>query len=684
MSNETLPLGKSLRLAIVTSVGADYLECSFYDKLGEKPFRCPLPHPYAGRGGGVLVGFEKDTVVLVANATYERWFVVGIVPQMGFFNIDGVSDIRSDETSYPQLDEGEVILKGNPGQSVELLSNGNIAMDAGIGSKSYDLELSKYAQSLFLRADNVCSFTEAGRTIEGVVKRDLNDSETEETDVTDFLSGESYEAMLSKVGRSPQDDVHNRTTQVYKNLIRNPALIEKRELTYEYADSFGVRDVERERNASSPIVEGNDLELRQKVEALRKDPSIREERRTDVLDLNLRNYNHLIETVKGTVVDIYGNVLDLNRNVIPIPSAETILSSTTGLKTIYEYLRRSVKYHFEINSRKDVQDALPAVPTAANDNLLDHSRFSIDIDAEGLTKVNIPASSNTGNIPVLGRYLVSREVKDGRVVDNGAFKDGEGASKSPKDVRILQFGAKDDSGNLVGAKIVNDDYRPESINNTTITVGSAFHDLFKTANSILTNGKLQIPRGSTKATPPLNENINNKAQETRADPLPNAGGRSLHLNLDGSLEASIGSDSVDGKSLVLDTAGGTITHFGRDRNDRSIIHQSDGDVIIQVGGGGVVDKRFNTDQPISGRVEIHLYRTVEPTNPSKIIIDQDGMTIDIKGNTIIRSSGDLALMAGAKLLLHGDHIVKSGEVDETTRRITSAETFDGRSGWQPG
>jgi hypothetical protein len=668
MANISLPLGRSLRLAVVTNVGPDYLECVFYDKIGEKSFRCPIAHPYAGRGGGVLVGFERDTMVIVANTVNERWFVVGTIPDSDFYDITGTPNIRVGESSYPKLAEGEISVKGNKGQRINLLENGNIAMDAGIGTKSYDLELSRYAQSMFVRADNVCSFTEAGRTIEGIIKRDLNKTEDEETGVTDFLTGESYEALLTKIGRSPTDLVQNRTTKMYKNLIRNPALIEKRDLVYEYADSFGVRNLERELNAIKALAigSGQDLneEIKKSIEDLRKDPSVREERRTDVLDLNKHNYNHLIETVKGTVVDIYGNVLDLNRNVIKVPTASTALAEG-GLKAIYDYLRRSIKYHFEINSRKDLSD----VSRGANANALEESRFSVDIDAEGLTKINIPASSETGNIPVLGRYVVSREKQSGQIQDNGAFRDKDG-----KDVRLVQFGQP-------GAKITNDDYRPESTNNTTITVGSAFHDLLKTATSIMEYGKLQTPRGNTVKKPTLNDTINNKAPADANDPnKPNAGGRSLHLNLDGSMEASIGSDTVDGKSLVLDLAGGTVTHFGRDVNDRSIIHQSDGDVIIQVGGGGVVDDRFHKSEQISGRVEIHLFRTADPTKPSKIVIDEGGMTLDIVGNTIIRSSGDLSLMAGGSLLLSAENIKEFGVVDETTRRAGNSEILINRTG----
>jgi hypothetical protein len=95
----TLPLGRPIRLAIVTALGDNFVECSFYDKFGEKSFRCPKPHPYAGRGGGVLVGIERDAMVVVAGASNERWIIVAVVPNTDYYDLSGfVSGARVGET----------------------------------------------------------------------------------------------------------------------------------------------------------------------------------------------------------------------------------------------------------------------------------------------------------------------------------------------------------------------------------------------------------------------------------------------------------------------------------------------------------------------------------------------------------------------------------------------------------
>ena len=696
-----LPIGYTLRIAIIRKVGRTYVDCEFYDRFGEKPVRCPIPHPYAGRGGGFLAGIEPDSIVLLANSSQEKWYVVGFIPDVAFYNdVEGRADINFDESDYPDLNPGEIVVKGKRGQKIELLDDGRLTLDAGIGQESADIELSKFSQGMFLRVNNLYKFTEAGRSIEGVIRRDLNLKEKQEdAQTSDFLTSSSYDAFLSDIGRSPTHEVHYRTTTLSKSIIRNPALIEKKDLIYEYADSFNVRSFNDEIKAmssnSSRDINGNLLDIQ-------ADSSSRERRRTDVLNLQRENYNHLIEKVQGTLVDIYGNVLDINRNIIPIPDVETIDTTTEvpdDLKKIYKYLRRSVKYHFEINSRKP-EDLTSTTNISTNNNEIARSKWSIDVDGEGLTKINIPASSETGNIPVLGRYVNSNDIND---LNNGSFKD-----KDRRDIWLSQFGAKKvqdgvKTDEFSGQEIKDTTYSPKTIkdkekrdgnkNNGNIedqiaTAGTAYHDLFNIANLIFTNGKLKSPDPdkSSISVPPMASSINNKvfneSDAVSEDQAPNAGGKSIHMNLDGSMELSVGADTIDRKSMVIDSAGGIISHFGRDRNGRSIIQQTDGDIILQIGGKGIDnDTRFQSqtdteDRP--GRIEIHLNRP--GGTPQKIIIDENGLTIDVKGNVVMASSGDFTISAGGKLLLNSELTAHYGSYDPDTRAVIASEKLERRKG----
>jgi hypothetical protein len=62
------------------------------------------------------------------------------------------------------------------------------------------------------------------------------------------------------------------------------------------------------------------------------------------------------------------------------------------------------------------------------------------------------------------------------------------------------------------------------------------------------------------------------------------GGKSANINLEGSLEMSVGKDHHDQKSIVLDTAGSLIAWLGADKNGRSAVVQTDGEVLINIGG----------------------------------------------------------------------------------------------------
>lgn len=642
--------GYTIRRATIRKVGKTFVECSFTDRQGEATVECPIPHPHAGQqGGGLFFYPEVGTSVLIARAPMEKPFIVQTIPERElYFSTEGVENTSISTTPYPNnMKPGEICIKGPTGSCLNLFKKGNVSIKADIGSTSSNLEFSTLAQATFTRISNSYKFTEAGRTIEGVVKRNKSRFERqEETNTFNFLDGEAYESLLKPIGRSPGTEVNVRSTTIISEKKRNPSLVEKRSIVYEYADNFNVRALEDELSAMEQADKKNPGAG---YEYLTKKRSLRHERRSDVLNLNLRNYNHLIEKVEGTLVDIYGNVVDINRNIIPVPDADTIDARNAsiakeGLQDIYRYLRRSVKFHYEINSRKEISGSEPSKSSASSNNGKNFSKFSIDIDGEGLTKINIPASSETGNIPVLGRYINSVDEND---KDSGAFRDDKQI-----DVRMVPF-AKG------GPSIKNSTYKPKLDGSGTISAGTAHHDLFSTASSIFNNGK----HGTGSV---MSDSIDN----TIGGGSPNAGGRSLHVNLDGSAEISVGSDTVDNKSMLLDMAGSLISHFGKDKEGRSLVHQSDGTALVQIG-----------DDQTPGRLEIHLTRS--GGDPQKIIIDEQGITIAVQGNAVYSSTGSTTISSKAQLILHGEIIGLYGSHDEAvdgTRAGTGFERLVLRNG----
>jgi hypothetical protein len=150
------------------------------------------------------------------------------------------------------------------------------------------------------------------------------------------------------------------------------------------------------------------------------------------------------------------------------------------------------------------------------------------------------------------------------------------------------------------------------------------------------------------------------------------GGVSANMNLEGSLELSVGKDNVDSKSIVLDTAGSLVMWLGRDKNNRSMIFQSDGDVLVNVGGSynqsnnPAIDPTFN-----SGRFDLRVNvvdkgfwdsdgngKKEAPFSSDYLIsISEDGLVISgMKAGApmVIRNDGPVMMeSASGKLILKG-------------------------------
>ena len=456
----------------------------------------------------------------------------------------------------------------------------------------------------------------------------------------DKLLSIDYDNELSIVGRNPGIKSQKLTSKssIASETVsfRNPALAEHRTMVYEYAlkdmvEDFG-KEVERLADDSS--------------RDFLSQPYRRDMSRTDVLNLGMHLPNILYENIIGTTVDVYGNILDINRNKILFSSegesgerGSPQGADGTALDTNLALLRRSIKYHFELNSRKTKQVFVPPKldtvedPDASIGTGYSHSRFSIDIDGEGQLKINVPASSNTGNIPLLSRYVNSYDKSSEETRNNGQFRD-------ENRVDIQHFGFGSGEGIPLDAS-----YSPTDIlSNTEFAYKTAYHDILQTAS--------QADLGDI-ITPHLRNSV--------TDPSPNAGGRSVHANIDGSIEVNVGRDVADKKSIVLDTAGSVISRIGMDKNSRSVISQLDGNVFIQVGGDHVSEDEPN-DSPV-----VKIFVKVKSADNGTsgfhtVTLDSAGIHFESSPDTDIeiKSGGDLKLRAEGQTLLSGAAIAFYG------------------------
>lgn len=627
-----------LRPAIITNVDpvSHTVLFKYLDRTENKDYKCSIAHPYAGPGWGVLAMPSKGTRVMIGHGVLETPYIVSIVALNQYSEVDfssqgsQLTSVSVDEFQYPSMQPGEVALQGISGSKIHMLKNGDINFSISDSAIEYS-ETNKASE----RFDSKYTNTEAFRHISGAVLRDIREKNKQVEESTDRLSSISYDKTLTAIGKNPLHPVANRTLNqgTSRETIRNPSLVENRTLTYEFTRTSMVENYSEEVERIKGVED--DTEKRRFL----SQPNRRDMLRTDVLNLGLHLPNNLIEKIEGTVVDIYGNILDINRNRIDFSQATSKNSETSSdifserMQTEHKLLRRSIKYHFELNAKKETLEEqsssiLDGVSESdqATKTGYSHSRLSLDIDGEGFVKLNIPANSNYGNVPLLSRYINNFNGKDR---NTASFR-----SEDTLDIAHIPFGQS------FGGVAVNDNYLPKSTTSDRFSYRTAYHDIATTAFSVL-------------ESPCINTSLSNEITSASA----NAGGRSLHANFDGSVELNIGRDVIDKKSLVIDTAGSIISRIGKDVKSNSIVSHMDGNINIQVGGDTVSGEQELVFNKFSFFIKAESgYHKVE-INETGIVLTSATNTniiLDSSNNLILKAAGQV-LIAGSTVNLYGTY-----------------------------
>ena len=143
-------------------------------------------------------------------------------------------------------------------------------------------------------------------------------------------------------------------------------------------------------------------------------------------------------------------------------------------------------------------------------------------------------------------------------------------------------------------------------------------------------------------------------------------GVSSNINLEGSLEASIGKDDSDGKSMTLDTHGGVVAWLGRDNNGRSLSMQTDGSVLVNIGGHnsdgsfneGRLDLRVNlTNKGVMSDDDLSSPDDIDASDSDFIIsISSKGIVVSgMKKNVpmLLNNSGQIVIQSQSGIILNG-------------------------------
>jgi hypothetical protein len=561
---------------------------------------------------GMFIGSlpAKNTPVTVAQSLGGQYHFVNYEPE--------------NRNIIPKLLPGQMLIRSSDSSKILLDLDSNIKIGSDVNNIHVFAGSQKYPKSnlVTFNFENENHFTQAYREVGGLVKRDLQPNpQAASYSGSTKLEDDAYDPIYSVIGLDPTSTANDIRTGPTKN----PAFVEHRQIVYEFQLGSNIDDLNSESNKYTTTAQ---------AAKVYSTPN-RRSSRADTMSLSSVAPNFLIEEVKGTVVDIFGNILDLNRLPLPIGlTADTTLRTngtvaTTDSKKSYLNIRalerKSVAFHFEINSRKDPKPTNQGTALGINDDnynaKLQRSRFSFDVDKEGQFKLNVPASSETGNIPLLVRpenYSTFATTdnsnpnqlwfpKSGQPVSQDIFVDSFAAP-------MLETSAADVGGKpqflhgsiqLIDGTNNNDAGPHDRISQFvaksvySIRHGTAYHDILKTCSlhqdgRTIENYQLQTMEDpiDTSYIKDLSDLVSTKIKVSGPD--AKAGGRSGSINLDGSLEMNIGANTIDRQSLWLDTAGGMVANIGRDRNNRSAMVNFDGDVFVQVGGFGIAasDARF--------------------------------------------------------------------------------------------
>lgn len=627
-----------------------------------KQYKASIPLAWTGQEGEFLGGYPRvGSTVAVSQGHGGSWFIICYLPSDGVF--DNTASATSSSTGQNRLSA----LK--PGRILGQVKDGTrfiIDPDVGIQAGTADnfLQLSSHRQIFTHNFFTQLSFTDGSRNIDGIVKRDLFENGNRNV-INSTLDSVGYDKSLYPVGMDPSTSTTPITTG---GNIRNPSLIEKREIVYEFShrDNFTT-----DQNEAALYVDPASPQTYLSVS--------RRDMRTDALSLSLQYPNHLIETIKGTAVDLFGNIVDINRAILPIGRINALsLKNNTDKADAFNRIRaeerKSIAWHFEINARKSIPGDPTSLPPPDVNIITDYSRnrsrFSVDIDKEGQFKINVPASSETGNIPLLTRaenFSVLMGASDPTINPDSFLK-----NTASQDIYLDSFAGKPNIS-LTGSDSTLDGYESpiDRVTDQPMKLGTAFHDITTVCSEFTTNAGY-IQAGLKLVNFDLNNRLN-----SNWTPLPqiltnsitvtgdtaNAGGRSGTINLDGFLCLNVGANTIDRQSMWFDYAGSVIGTIGRDLQGISYAASLDGDLFLQVGGAGIgntFDSRFanQLDSYRSGTVDIRVLVNgqimIFRMGPEGISIISPGtITMSSQQDIIIRSNSALKFDAPV-ILMHAE------------------------------
>ncbi len=768
MSSNSSDVPFYFREGTIFNVDPINLTCSLHygdPGSGQVSTNVPLPNMLGAGNAGIIVNFLNGTRAIAAylhDTSRDPVAIVAILPSLTQSGSDANKKLEFDRLanegtlSYPtNVRDGEVLISSHANSSLHLKNNNSFTLSSKDQKGIFLIPgIDDETKSLFMISNNHNLENSGGKLIWGRIKRSFDNIDYNTS--ADFYTNIDREKSLRDLGFWPVADVSHSTGNTS---FRNISLSEYRLIINEFSSEFGFSGLDKEIDKIKSLESANNRE-----------PSLLRDREPGN-SLRLAE-GELIEIIGGNLLDINGYALDFNYNPIKygiaIPKRNLLEKEFEEAK---RKSRRGIGYHFKLSTNINSTDISSST-----------KEFCMDIDKEGVLKLNIPKSSTTGNIP----YVTDVNFQDGpqkRIVSSSPL--------NPSSLERIPIHNRDrdgkptfskmlDSGDVASPKthrstgirfsnLTNDRYFSvlnESGKKTVRVNPTKHHNIYAAAERLIANtittiwvpgsftnfvGETMVPSESAEDYSRRsnfevfmtggNDDKDNKtdvrnlkysavqiangmpAISTGGDTIVAGkvysedsdeqklisnyfktepgedgfniapatentvvhGGVSANINLEGSLEMSIGKDNVDSKSMILDTAGAIVMWLGKDKNNRSMIFQSDGDVLVNIGGTypktenpldipvmnpgrfdlrvNVVDKGFHAVSKDNKKFINGQTDKEEPYSSDYIIsISSEGMVIaGMKAGApmVIRNDGPLMLeSASDKVIIKGTSVEK--------------------------
>lgn len=613
-----------------------------------------------------------------------------------------------------EITPGEVLIRSIQAGSLKLFKRGDNGSSISLSdytSSGLYLESAFQDTKLSLISDELNAISSAGRTFSGrLLKRDLGF--TKEISHLYSANIDPYNENSIMMG------IYGSSAENYAifGRPRNPILTFSKKIINHVADSAKFFGLEREREL---LKAKNISQFISEVEKALYNKTRSEQ------NFLLLAPDQLLEFSAGNITNNAGELLNINYvnnlNSFKKPKDYFKISESADFNLARDIYNRSIAAHFQLNANKEVSDYFDL-----------SKNFRVVLDKEGVLKLNIPKSSDFGNI----LYPDSTKISNTNYLLHNSYSNISKAEKIPITLRnsdgaavfpqisstmlnrtLRSTGIEFSNTNsyfqnnnldavrvnltkyhnmyavceLLTANYIEEIFIPQLASFDIaqhIVVGNIYEKLFERWGS---DYKSSISRPGNKE---FHSDVVATALISPAEPVINPGGVtyvsgqlkrstpysnssadtsnpryssvSANINFEGSIESSVGADSADGKSITLDTKGAVVAWLGKDNRGRSLALQTDGDVMVNIGGHDSSGK-FN-----KGRLDLRVNLTNKGTlddleKPSDykdgdsdfiISISEKGFIISgMKKDVpmVINNSGKICIQSPAGIELNGGY-----------------------------